>query len=282
MNLIHTIKKYVALLIFLPSISLAWDEVGHEVICKIALRELTEETQLEVQRLVELDAEFEAFAESCTWADRPRKRELEHFVNVPRDLDVITTDECPLAETCIFSAIKDDLERLSDKSRPDQQRLDALKFLAHWVGDIHQPLHIGFLDDRGGNDIIVGGRCSGSLHSVWDSCIIEHRLGKDASSIASDLVAGVSEERRRAWQLATPVEWANESYQVTLSPETGYCFMHKDTCWYWSMIKVLEKGGVPRDVVVTQKYLSAHQNTVERRLLQAGIRLGALLNAAMN
>lgn len=275
-------KKLITVLIFLPSISLAWDEVGHEVICEIALRELTEETQVEVQRLMGLDGESETFAESCIWADRPRKRELEHFVNVPRDLAVITADECPLAETCIFSAVRDDLGRLSDKGLSDQERLVALKFLAHWVGDIHQPLHIGFLDDRGGNDIFAGGECSGTLHSVWDSCIIEHQLGKDARAIASDLLAGVSEDERRAWQRAAPSEWANESYQVSLSPETGYCFMHKDTCWYWSMIEVLGDGGMSREFIVTQKYLSSHQNTVERRLVQAGVRLGALLNAALN
>lgn len=282
LDLGHPMKNLFALLMFLPSISSAWGGTGHEVICEIAFQELTDETRIEVQRLTDLDAEFDTFAESCIWAGRSRKRAPDHFINVPRDLAVITTDECPLAETCLFSAVKEDLERLSDKSRPDQERLNALKFLAHWVGDIHQPLNVSFLDDRGGNSIFAGGKCSGNFHSVWDGCIIERQLGNDAKSIATDLYAGVSVDERRAWLLDTRIEWANESYQVTLSPETGYCTMKKGTCWYWSIIKVLEEGQMPREFIVMQNYLSANQNTVELRLQQAGIRLGAILNAAMN
>ena len=275
-------KSLVALLVLLPSISFAWGDTGHEVICRIAFQELTEETRIEVKRLTELDAEFDTFEESCVWAHQHEERAQDHYINVPRDLALITTDECPLASTCLFSAIREDLERLSDKSRPDQERLDALRYLAHWVGDIHQPLHVSFLDDRGGNRIFAGGMCGGDFHGVWDTCIIVRQLGDDASSIVTELYASISEEERRAWQLDTPVEWANESYQVALSPETGYCTMKEGSCWYWPMIEILEEGQMSREYIVMQKYLSANQPIVELRLRQAGVRLGAMLNAAMN
>ena len=83
-------KKLLLLLLSLPSIASAWGGTGHEIICGIAFQELTSEARQEVERLVQLDAEFDSFSESCRWADSPRKRAPDHYLNVPRDLNVIT------------------------------------------------------------------------------------------------------------------------------------------------------------------------------------------------
>lgn len=271
-------NKLLISLFLLPSLASAWGGVGHEVICGIALQELTAEAREEVDRLINLDNEFDTFTESCRWADRPRKRAPDHYINLPRSRAVITTDECPLAKTCLFPAIKEDLEKLQDKTQSDQARLDALKFLAHWVGDIHQPLHVSFEDDLGGNSIDATGKCRGALHGVWDGCIIERQLGKDANAIANDLLTSITEDERRSWHSDLPTEWANESYQITLSPQTGYCTLKEDGCWYWPYIKTLEEGNLHREMIITQAYLSSNQEITELRLQQAGIRLGALLN----
>lgn len=274
-------KKLLILLLFLPSIASAWGGVGHEVVCEIASQELSAKARIEIQRLMDLDAKFDTFSESCSWADRLEERSLDHYVNQPRDLAVITTDECPLAKTCVFSAIKKDQEILKDGSQPDQARLEALKLLGHWVGDIHQPLHVSFQDDRGGSSIYAAGMCSGALHGVWDGCIIERQMGKDAKAIASKLYASLAENQARSWQSDSPIEWADESYQVTLSSQTGYCTMNEGACWYWSMNMMLDEGEMQREMIITQGYLSANQKIIELRLQQAGIRLGAMLNAAM-
>jgi len=251
------------------------------VICEIAFQELNTEARDEVKRLIKLDTEFDTFSESCRWADRPRKRAPDHYMNLPHDLSVITTDECLLAKTCLFTAIKKDLELLSDKSQSDEVRLNALKLLGHWVGDIHQPLHVSFKDDRGGNSIDVAGKCRGTLHGVWDGCILERQLGKDANTIANDFLTSISEDKRRSWQSSSAIEWANESYQITLSPETGYCTMKDDGCWYWPYIKTLEEGNLHREMIITQGYVSANQDIVELGLKRAGIRLGTILNQAL-
>jgi hypothetical protein len=70
--------------------------------------------------------------------------------------------------------------------------LIALKSLGHWVGDIHQPLHVSFLDDRGGNTIRTSGQCPGNLHAVWDNCLVQYAIGPDASEAATDLLAVIS------------------------------------------------------------------------------------------
>src|SRR5262244_1828852 len=69
-------------------------------------------------------------------------------------------------------------------SNDDQAKLASLNFLGHWVGDIHQPLHVCFADDRGGNLIRESGPCVNSLHTVWDTCMIEKKLGTGPQTIA--------------------------------------------------------------------------------------------------
>jgi len=262
MTLIGQMKKTLILLLFLPSIASAWGGTGHEIICEIAYQELSAEAQDEVRRLIELDPEFNTFAESCRWADRPRKRAPDHYINLPRSQAVITTDECPLAKSCLFPAIKKDLEILQDKTQSDQARLDALKLLGHWVGDIHQPLHVSFKDDLGGNNIDATGVCRGTLHGVWDGCILERQSGKDANAIASDLLTSITEDERRSWHSDLPAEWANESYQITLSPQTGYCTLKEDGCWYWPYIKTLEEGNLHREMIITQDYPTAGRDSI--------------------
>ena len=274
-------KKLLLLLLSLPSIASAWGGTGHEIICGIAFQELTSEARQEVERLVQLDAEFDSFSESCRWADSPRKRAPDHYLNVPRDLNVITTEECPLAESCLFPAIRKDLEILSDKSQSDQTRLDALKFLGHWIGDIHQPLHVSFQDDRGANSIGASGKCRGNLHGVWDGCIIERQFGKDPAAIANDFLTRIADDEKHSWQLDSHAVWADESYQVTKSPDTGYCTTKDGACWYWPQNKMLDEGELQREIIITQDYLSTNQDAIELRLKQAGIRLGAVLNQAL-
>src|SRR5262245_16519374 len=145
----------------------AWGDLGHKIICQIAFQALNDKARNEVSRLIALDDTFKSLADACTWPDHPRKRAEEHFVNVARSLHTITASVCsPGVSKCLFTAIPSDLEVLRT-SNDDQAKLASLKFLAHWVGDIHQPLHVSFADDRGGNFIRASGPCAnGNLHAV--------------------------------------------------------------------------------------------------------------------
>src|SRR5271168_2644961 len=125
--------------------------MGHTVVCEIAFRLAVPDTRAAIRKLIRADSEFDTFGESCTFPDHPRKRASEHFINLPRDSKGLTSDECPHSDKCVLTAIGNDSSILSSRSERPRDKLIALKFLGHWVGDIHQPLHVSFEDDRGGN-----------------------------------------------------------------------------------------------------------------------------------
>jgi hypothetical protein len=134
----------------------AWGDEGHKVVCEMAYRLAAPETRAEIRRLLQADSQFDLFNESCTWPDHPRKRAAEHFINLQRDANGLTSDQCPTSSMRTLTVIESDTAVLSSGAR-DADKLASLKFLGHWVGDIHQPLHVSFEDDRGGNGISVNG-----------------------------------------------------------------------------------------------------------------------------
>lgn len=154
----------------------AWGDMAHEVICEIAFQDLTPPARAEVRRLLgtEPDPPFRRFSNTCTWADHPRKRAPEHYLNLPRTQTRVTAADqsCPLADVCVLTAIAADTAVLKDATASDADKLAALKFLGHWIGDLHQPLHISFQDDRGGYEVEVRGLCTPNLHAVWDTCLL--------------------------------------------------------------------------------------------------------------
>ena len=147
----------VAAVAGVPRYAWAWGDEGHKVICEIAFRLVQPNTRAEIKKLISTDERFTSFSDSCTWPDHPRQRASEHFVNLPRDSDGLHSETCPGASACVVTAIKKDFEVLSSNNASQAQKLASLKFLGHWVGDIHQPLHVSFEDDRGGNSILVTG-----------------------------------------------------------------------------------------------------------------------------
>jgi hypothetical protein len=276
-------RSITFLILLLPAVSFGWGETGHRTVCQIAYDELTRVARVEVDRLIALDPDYDSFNESCLFADGPpRQRPEDHYLNVPRSFTAITTNSCPLADTCLFPAIENDTNSLADTSSSDADRLFALKLLGHWIGDIHQPMHVSFQDDLGANSVAQkGDDTNGNLHSAWDSDIIEQEIGSDFSQIAAELRTDISEQDRSQWSFDSPVEWANESFQVAISPAANYCTQKQGACWYGPDNMMLHQGEPQRDVAITDYYTATHSRTVELRLKQAGIRLGALLNRTL-
>jgi hypothetical protein len=204
------------------------------------------------------------------------------YVNLPRDAEGLEQDPCPLATECVVTAIENDLAVLWSSSATDQQRLESLKYLGHWVGDIHQPLHVSFEDDRGGNKVgISGGLCSWNLHAVWDSCIIEHGLPDDPYALARQLLDEVTDQDRATWQGSSPIDWANESFAISVGPEIQYCVGSVTGCWYGADNERLDQGEPDKIVMVDRAYIEINTPTVGDRLSKAGVRLGGLLNDAL-
>jgi S1/P1 Nuclease len=219
--------------------------------------------------LIRSDAEFDTFTDSCVFPDHPRKRAPEHFINFARDAKPLTSDQCPTADKCVLTAILNDSKILASKAEKPRDRLVALKFLGHWVGDIHQPLHVSFEDDRGGNNIHVDGECKGNLHATWDTCLVEDAVGADVDQAATELVDGITPEMITSWSASDPRDWANESFAISEAAKTQYCVMHGASC-------DLPDG----DVQITAEYLKANEPVVKQQLQKAGVRLARLLDIA--
>jgi len=259
----------------------AWGDVGHRVICEIAFRELNERARGEVIRLIRRDTEFRVFSDSCVWADHPKQREVEHFINVPRDFVAFTADRCPGGVKCLFTAIRADLRVLRSPDSTDQARLRSLKFLGHWIGDLHQPLHVSFADDRGGTRIKDSGPCAADLHGVWDWCIVEHTLGLDSRAIARELHASITEADRAAWRKGQVHEWATESLEIARAASVHYCVQDGSACDYGAGRPTYRPGSAERVVDANATYLSAQKAAIVERLKQGGVRLARLLDQAI-
>jgi S1/P1 Nuclease len=262
--------------------ALAWGDTGHQVVCEIAFRLVSTDTRAAIRRLIKNDQQYDTFTESCIFPDHPHKRGSEHFINLDRNAKDIPNDhcsvtdncepKCPTAPKCLLTAIKNDFDILSDKrnNRP-RDRLIALKYLGHWVGDIHQPLHVSFEDDRGGNSISVSGECSGKFHSAWDTCLVELAVGDDVSAAADDLLATPpSAAVMEKLGASDPRDWANESFVIAEDPKTKYCVKTSGSC------DASSSGHVEIDAA----YVEMAKPIIRDRLVRAGVRLAHLLDEA--
>jgi S1/P1 Nuclease len=168
------------------------------------------------------------------------------------------------------TAIKKDFEVLSSSSASQAQKLASLKFLGHWVGDIHQPLHVSFEDDRGGNGVLVTGECGTSnLHSAWDACLVLKAVGDDVSGAATELLKTITPARIESWTHSAPMDWANESFAIAEQARTKYCTRQGASC-----DKPVGK------VTIDAAYIAANTPIVREQLQKAGVRLAHMLDTA--
>lgn len=241
-----------------------WGADGHQIVGEIASRHLSPETQVWVNELLSQTGSGEAtLAAVSTWADRVRPTEQWqytapwHYVNLP-NVPGVTYDaarDCGNGD-CVVAAIELCRDILMGRVANEITSPEALMFLVHFVGDVHQPLHTGHAEDRGGNgiDVIFFGE-QANLHSVWDSRILGH-TGRSWPDSANLFDARLTPEQRRAWSDTDPAAWANESYRLAV--DVAYA--------------------IPADHVIGDEYQSRSLPIVEQRLLQAGVRLAAILN----
>ena len=231
----------------------AWGWEGHQVIALIAQLQLTPKAKAEVDRLLAVEP-GETMASVSTWADEHRNPSTAswHYVNFPRG-DCIYDEQrdCPDG-SCVVGAIKRQLQVLGSNA-PDDKRLNAFKYVVHFVGDVHQPLHAGYLDDKGGNRYQLQAFMRGSnLHAVWDSGLIKN-LSEDSESMAA---------RLQGTRLTFPV--------TDLDPVTAA----QESC------RIVSMPGFYPDRQVGQDYIDRFTPVMERRLTVAGGRLAGVLNAA--
>jgi hypothetical protein len=203
--------------------ALAWGGEGHRIIADIAEQYLEPATTHQVHELLALE-NVTTLAAVSTWADDIRRQRPEtaawHYVNIPINPPAGTpavydaARDCPTGD-CVVAAIARFESVLRDKEAPPRQRLEALKWLVHLVGDINQPLHASDNGDRGGNDVHVefNGRQT-NLHAVWDSGILAAARISDERSYALSLARSISPAEVEQWRSGTPADWADDSYGI--------------------------------------------------------------------
>jgi hypothetical protein len=246
-----------------------WGQEGHSIIAEIAQRRLDADTLRKVKALLGGEVSMSSIA---SWADDYRALHPEtggwHFVDIPLDKSAYdpTRDCNPDKGDCVVHAIARFTAVLSDCSKSLSERSDALKFVVHFVGDIHQPLHdetrfgADGKDDHGGNLLPVTffGQ-STNLHSVWDTGIIMHTVfawgtyvtrlqtgwlnGRDVSSLAG----------------GTPADWAIDAHKF--AQDVAY--------------------DVPADGVLANAYYGKALPVIDRQLALGGLRLAHLLKETL-
>lgn len=283
-------RRVIALCVLLMTFgqALAWSDEAHIAICEIALLEVTPTTRQVVLKLHENegDPNFSDFPAACTWADQPpRQRSGEHFINIPRDQASLLNTDCPGSDSCLFTAINQELAVLASPVSSGTEQWDALKFLGHWVGDIHQPLHVSFRDDNGGNKIrmIDADGCFKTLHGAWDHCIPESMMFVsgigDPVDFGRALRSEITAEEKRRWKNDKGMTaWANESLSIALSPEVGYCVQREHYCQYDADRIVFENDSEQKLLPLSEAYKELNSVIVATRLQQAGLRLAIMLD----
>ena len=202
-------------------------------------------------------------ADAAVWPDHEGRsiRDFDplHYVSIPESAGGYDQGrDCP-ERNCMVEALKWFSAVIADKNSPIMVRRVALYYVAHLVGDMHQPLHAGRAGDRGGIDIPVSYRgATTNLHFFWDTNLVEMETETEGE-VAKRLTANLTEEQRLKWQAGDPTQWTNESLVLVRS----------------HAYNIVPSGELSDD------YVEKARPIVRIRLAQAGLRLARLLNTAL-
>jgi hypothetical protein len=272
----------------------AWGDEGHEIVGLIAEHYLTPAVRARVDALLATDSSglcVGDVAHESTWADKYRDSDRDgsrrryyatrnwHFVDLELDgpdlnrachgrpvlPEGIAASNGP-ADACIVDKIEQFRAELRGSRIDDRERLLALQFVLHLVGDLHQPLHAADDHDQGANRELVSAAGMGteSLHHAWDTEFVA-LLGDDPRAVAGRLIARITNAQRREWSRGTPAEWALESFSVAKTHAYGLL----PPPWR------RHRYDLPENYTEDAVKITADQ------LSKAGVRLAGLLNQAL-
>jgi S1/P1 Nuclease len=294
----------------------AWGCEGHEIVALIAMKQLQPQVANQVNAILSASPVSPSLKRYCrtsglpliadvaSWADDVRSEQPEtgpyHFVDIPL---TATRDKYDVnqvcQQTCVIDVIGKFTQQLKTSTDP-KARADALRFLIHFVGDIHQPLHDETNGDRGGNCVPVEYEDESprktnaehedyfpNLHAVWDTDILQSMLAQHDMTLEqySDFLTERYHPRLQRWTSGQPIDWAWEG--------------HDDAVVAYRALP----ANVPRDanvqvsscadnnhignrmsdlhIVLGPRYENVSRPIVEEQLTKAGIRLAALLNSTL-
>ena len=252
----------------------AWGPDGHSAIGILAISQLQPDALAKLEDIVN-PLTKQAMTEACNWPDV--KRETEewawssplHYVNIPRDEDVYSESrDCPEEsghqhhpqrpkQLCATQGIKHYASELSSQERTNLQRWQAFAWLCHLVGDLHQPMHAGFADDRGGNDVdVVFNGEQLNLHRFWDSAMIHQEAG---------------------------------SWQYLVGQLSAFPVAHADSDWSTEMVngwttdshKLAKKKAYPATRTIHSDFADQSWIVAQQQITLAASRLATIINSEL-
>jgi hypothetical protein len=300
----------------------AWGCDGHQTVALVAEKHLSPAAKKMVFDLLNnnpVDPALEryckdqgpdAMTNASTWADDERSKDPStggwHFIDSPRAAKRSQMDQfCTQPESCVTQALKNQMAILKDAAKPGAARANALRFVIHLMGDMHQPLHCTTNNDRGGNCIPVtyfgkapalSGRnpsseqYSPNLHSIWDTYLIQDDMKDQALGNVQQLADHLDQKFRadaRKWQKAgiDVDKWAWGSHEA--AEKTAYGSLPKklqiETPINPPITSCAQDNDIAKrmlnlEIDLEQPYASAVTGVVEERLEMAGVRLAMVLN----
>ena len=271
----------IALLSAAPPL-LAWGQTGHRSTAEIAERNMSAESVRKAHAL--LDGHTLAYA--STWADEIRSDPKNfgysyswHYTTWPdADTDFGAAEENK-GTGLLLSQIDAQLAILKNPKASKPERSQALKFVIHLVGDVHQPLHVGDGGDKGGNACRVTWHGKNSnLHTVWDSDMID-KTQLSYTELSDFASQNRSPQQIKAWRSGNPQQWAEESKKLRSSIYPPEVVLPSAPVSYLSYCGPdVSPGAMP---ALGYEYSYRFLPEVYERIYQGGIRLAMLLDAAL-
>ena len=276
-----------------PAPAQGWGDLGHKVTAIIAYRHLTPQARGKLDALLAADTDTLTapdFASRSTWADKYRSGHREtaawHFADIEIDrpdlqsacfgfpaLNAAQLASQGPAEDCVVNKIEEFAAELQSAATPPAERLLALKFLIHLIGDLHQPLHAADHGDKGGNCIGLTAEAvrhhsahAPNLHAYWDVALVDAQ-GESAEQIADELDAGVTVALMNEWASGTARSWVMETFEI--ARRDTYALPSRPTC---------ATGGA---VALSEAYRAEARKVAATQLLKAAIRMASMLNRAL-
>ncbi len=192
----------------------AWGKLGHRIVGEIAERNIDSKTKKAFQELLET----EDLARASTWADEIRSEPKTwghtfpwHYVSIPDGKSYF--DQKRVKEGDVIEALFRLEDVIRDTKLPKLERVNALRLYIHFLGDLHQPLHVGRSEDYGGNRVKLGWfKRETNLHSIWDDELI--KFEELSYTEYSTWLNKFSDEEKKDWVKGTYLDWAKESQEL--------------------------------------------------------------------
>ena len=250
-------------------LGLAWGPEGHHVTVILAERYMTPETAARVKDLLG----SESLLDASVWADNYRHDHPEtgpwHYIDIPlRATTIDLRRDCPDGD-CVLAKTEAFLKVLKDTHADRTSKTEALKYVIHFVGDLHQPLHDEDDNDKGGNTRLVQlgthvppPGLSDNLHWIWDTGLLE-RVNSNEQALAEIIRRKITDADLRAWAKGGVKDWVLEGHRLA------------QTAAYRGL-------GNANPAVITPGYERQADQVIETQLARAGVRLAFLLNNTLH